>query len=493
MLDDDERVAQVAQALKGGDELAVVALVQADRRLVEHVQDADEARTDLRGQADTLRLAARKGSGTARQRQVGEADIDEEGQACLDLCEDGRGDRAGSLLELNSREEFASLQDGQVGELGNRLVPDAYGKNLGLEARAVARRARNLAHVGVELFGHCRGLGFLAFALNVLNRSLETRRVGALAPPAVAELHRDLVVLAVEDSVLDLLRQRLPGRPHREAQLLGEGLEELLVVLEVRVPWNDRTVGEGEFLVGDDQLGIDLEAEAKARAIRAGTVGSVEGEGARLDLVEHERVVIRAGALLGEAAAALRIIGVQIDAVDNDEAVGQAQGGLDGVGEALAHALAHDEAVNDDLDRMLQLLLQLGCVFEADHLIVDDRTCVALGAQLVDEILILALTASHDRGEHLEARALVHRANSIDDLLGRLRLNAGTTLGAVRHACAGVEQTQVVVNLRDSADGGARVTRRRLLVDGNGGRQAFNEVHVGLVHLSEELARVGGQ
>ena len=265
------------------------------------------------------------------------------------------------------------------------------------------------------------------------------------------------------------------------------------MVLEVRVPWNDRTVGEGEFLVGDDQLGIDLEAEAKARAIRAGTVGSVEGEGARLDLVEHERVVIRAGALLGEAAAALRIIGVQIDAVDNDEAVGQAQGGLDGVGEALAHALAHDEAVNDDLDRMLQLLLQLGCVFEADHLIVDDRTCVALGAQLVDEILILALTASHDRGEHLEARALVHRANSIDDLLGRLRLNAGTTLGAVRHACAGVEQTQVVVNLRDSADGGARVTRRRLLVDGNGGRQAFNEVHVGLVHLSEELARVGGQ
>ena len=119
VLDDDERVAQVAQALKGGDELAVVALVQADRRLVEHVQDADEARTDLRGQADTLRLAARKGSGTARQRQVGEADIDEEGQACLDLCEDGRGDRAGSLLELNSREEFASLQDGQVGELGN--------------------------------------------------------------------------------------------------------------------------------------------------------------------------------------------------------------------------------------------------------------------------------------------------------------------------------------------------------------------------------------
>ena len=36
----------------------VVALVQADARLVQDVEHAHQARADLRGQADALRLAA---------------------------------------------------------------------------------------------------------------------------------------------------------------------------------------------------------------------------------------------------------------------------------------------------------------------------------------------------------------------------------------------------------------------------------------------------
>ena len=60
VLDDDHRVAQVPQALQGPDEPLVVALVQADRRLVEHVEHAHEAAPDLAGQADPLGLAARE-------------------------------------------------------------------------------------------------------------------------------------------------------------------------------------------------------------------------------------------------------------------------------------------------------------------------------------------------------------------------------------------------------------------------------------------------
>ena len=357
VLDNDERVAQVPQALKGGNELAIVALMQADRRLVKDVEDTDEAGADLRGQADTLRLATRKSARTARQRQVGEPNVNEKRETSLDLGEDRRGDRACALLELDVREEGARVRDRHVGELGDRLIADAHGQHLRAQAGTVARRARDLAHVGVELLGHGGGLGFLALALNVLDRSFEARRVGALAPPSVTELDRDLVVLAVQHGVLDLLRQGLPRRAHRKAQLLGEGFEELLVVLEVRVPRDDRAVGEGELLVGHDQLGVNLEAEPEARAVGAGSVGRVEGEGPRLDLVERQRVVVGARTLLGEAAAALGIVGVQVDTVDDDEAIRQAQGGLDGVGEALAHALANDETVDDDLDRVLELLL----------------------------------------------------------------------------------------------------------------------------------------
>ena len=58
MLHDDNRVTQIAQAFKRGDEALVVALMQADGRLVQNVQHAHEASTNLRGQANALSLTA---------------------------------------------------------------------------------------------------------------------------------------------------------------------------------------------------------------------------------------------------------------------------------------------------------------------------------------------------------------------------------------------------------------------------------------------------
>ena len=62
---------------------------------------------------------------------------------------------------------------------------------------------------------------------------------------------------------------------------------------------------------------------------------------------------------------------------------------------------------------------------------------------------------------------------------------------AVRDADAGVQKAQIIVNFRHRAHGRAWVAGRRLLVDGNGGGQAFDHVHVGLVHLAQELPRIG--
>src|SRR5689334_5937104 len=60
VLDDEHRVTQVAQVLQRADQALVVALVQADGRLVEHVHDPRQARADLARQADALGLAARQ-------------------------------------------------------------------------------------------------------------------------------------------------------------------------------------------------------------------------------------------------------------------------------------------------------------------------------------------------------------------------------------------------------------------------------------------------
>ena len=57
------RVAEVAQPAQRLQQPLIVALVQADRRLVQHIEHAGQARADLRGKADALALAARKRAG----------------------------------------------------------------------------------------------------------------------------------------------------------------------------------------------------------------------------------------------------------------------------------------------------------------------------------------------------------------------------------------------------------------------------------------------
>jgi len=47
MLDDDDRVAEVAELRESSEQTTVVALVQSDRRLVEDIEYADEPRADL--------------------------------------------------------------------------------------------------------------------------------------------------------------------------------------------------------------------------------------------------------------------------------------------------------------------------------------------------------------------------------------------------------------------------------------------------------------
>src|SRR5262249_35605912 len=75
MFDYNYGVAEVAQPLEGFEEPRIVALVQADRRLIEHVEYAGQAGADLRGQSDALALAARQRAGGPCARQLFEPDI----------------------------------------------------------------------------------------------------------------------------------------------------------------------------------------------------------------------------------------------------------------------------------------------------------------------------------------------------------------------------------------------------------------------------------
>src|SRR6185437_13261385 len=103
------------------------------------------------------------------------------------------------------------------------------------------------------------------------------------------------------------------------------------------------------------------------------------------------------------------------------------------------------------------------------------------------QIDVFTFALSNYRRQHLEAGADRHLEDSVDDLLRRLFADRLATDRAVWAADPGVEQSQVVIDLGDRSDGGARIAAGGLLIDGDGGRETFDEVDVRLVHLAQEL------
>ena len=65
VLDDEDAVAEIAQMTQRLQQATVVALMQSDRRLVEHIHHAGESGADLRGETNALRFAPGETVGVA--------------------------------------------------------------------------------------------------------------------------------------------------------------------------------------------------------------------------------------------------------------------------------------------------------------------------------------------------------------------------------------------------------------------------------------------
>ena len=115
----------------------------------------------------------------------------------------------------------------------------------------------------------------------------------------------------------------------------------------------------------------------------------------------------------------------------------------------------------------------------------------SVGDQFAEYVLVFALAVGDDRRQQHDSATFRQLGHLVDHLADDLGVERGPVLGAARLADAGEEQAQIVVDFRDRAHGGARVVGRGLLFDGDGRRQPFDVVYVGLLHYREELASVG--
>ena len=295
MLDHDHGVAEVAQPLERGDQALVVALVQADRRLVEDVEHPTERRADLRGQPDPLRLATRQRGRGALKRQVAHAHVVEEAQPLVDLAQDQPRDLALGVGQLQSLEPFDRAARGHARELVDPQPADLDGQRLGPQPGALALRARPQGHVLLDLLARPVGVGLAVAPLEVRDDALEGSRVGAAAPVAVAIRDVDAIAVgAVQEAVADVLGEVLPRAVHVDLPLVRDRLRHLLVVIRgARGPRQDCPVVQRQRRVRHDQLRVDLHLRPEPRAARAGAVRRVEREHPRLEL-RHRGAAVEA-------------------------------------------------------------------------------------------------------------------------------------------------------------------------------------------------------
>ena len=181
----------------------------------------------------------------------------------------------------------------------------------------------------------------------------------------------------------------------------------------------------------------------------------------------------------------------------------QRQRGLNRIGQSTLQSVSQHQPIHHhgDVVHLVSRQPQLGqpLLVHARHLCqivnlaVNEHPREAVVRQLLQQGVICALASPHHRRQHLKASAFRQGENPIHYLLRRLADKLLSRLGIVRHPDAGEQQPQIVIHLGNRADSGARIPRGGFLVNGNRRRQPLNEIHIGLVHLPQELPSIRRQ
>ena len=171
----------------------------------------------------------------------------------------------------------------------------------------------------------------------------------------------------------------------------------------------------------------------------------------------------------------------------------QPQRQLHRFGQPRTHLRSDHQPVDHHLDVVPHLAVQPQVVAEADHAAIDPGAGEPLLQQVGEQVAVLALLAANQRRQHEKSRARRQGHDAVDDLLAGLGGDRPAALRTVSLAHPGEQHPQIIVNLGDRADRGARALPARLLRDRDGRVQPGDQVHVGLGHLPEKLPGETGE
>ena len=156
VLDHDQRVALVTQALQRTEQNLVVARVQPDGRLVQHVTHTLQVAAELRREPDALRLATAQRWRAAVERQVAKAHLLQKFEPALDLGNQIARNVAFALTHaancLQGLHPQSDVGHAQARDVGDRHAHEPDSARRRVETGPVAGRAGGIDqvfHVGL--------------------------------------------------------------------------------------------------------------------------------------------------------------------------------------------------------------------------------------------------------------------------------------------------------------------------------------------------------
>ncbi len=241
--------------------------------------------------------------------------------------------------------------------------------------------------------------------------------------------------------------------------------------------------------VGNDLREVYLVDVTQALAPRTSPLGRVErkGVGCGVAIGDARR---RTHQSLGE------VLDVSCLIVDNhDESLALLHGNLYALPQTLVLSrfpfTMNHQPVNDHLDVVGSVAVDLHALHQFLQLAVHADVYIAFAAHALEEFAVMTLAALYQWCQKQDLTTGIVVLYHVDDLLLGVLHHRFAGHIAVGLAGTGIEQTQIVVDFRRGAYGGAGVLVGGLLLDADDGRQSRNLVNVRTFHASEKVSCVG--
>ena len=172
---------------------------------------------------------------------------------------------------------------------------------------------------------------------------------------AVEVLHaQGVAVVPVEDDLPLFDRQLAKRLVHGDLVAASDSLDQVVIEVGRAAPGADGALAKRPVLVGDHQVGIDLELAAQPGARRTGAVRVIERKIPRRELF-HREAVVGAGEVLTEE----QFLAFPLGRHHQHEAGGHLGCGLDRFAQPADALLLDHQPVDHDLDVVLLVFVQL--------------------------------------------------------------------------------------------------------------------------------------